>query len=381
MAGRRRWCAGARSTAWRRGRWFDSVMPPLLTFVGALPYFWLAMLALYLFAFRLDWFPLGHAYGNPCVHAIVGFRDNLRPSADLDELFARARQFADDKVHGATRDMLGFTRTVLERTPAQDAAWRPHPKSTSLGDLAMHLATIPRWLVPTLKQTELDLAPRPGVAPQAFESVEKLLAMFDQNVRDARAAGLNKSLVILGHARPLTGADGPSLEVLSDVAVNGFFVLSGYLIADSRVRTTLVPYLWRRFLRIYPAFLVSLLVVAAVGDGDRRHALHDQLDIAQHVDPRADDAEAPVSSTLEVVDQKRVQGETDAEGKRRCGEPVVTRVLEVTLVDGVHQGGRRPQHRQPGERASRRRPEGPGIPGPAPLRAHAATVAAAPVFT
>lgn len=71
------------------------------------------------------------------------------------------------------------------------------------------------------------------------------------------------SLVVLGHAWPLTGADGPSLEVLSDVAVNGFFLLSGYLIAESRVRTGLVPYLWRRFLRIYPAFLVSLLVVAA----------------------------------------------------------------------------------------------------------------------
>lgn len=71
-------------------------------------------------------------------------------------------------------------------------------------------------------------------------------------------------LVVLGHAWPLTGADGPSLELLSDVAVNGFFVLSGYLIAESRVRTTLVPYLWRRFLRIYPAFLVSLLVVAVV---------------------------------------------------------------------------------------------------------------------
>ncbi len=71
-------------------------------------------------------------------------------------------------------------------------------------------------------------------------------------------------LVILGHAWPLTGADGPSLELVSDVAVNGFFVLSGYLIAESRARTRLVPYLWRRFLRIYPGFLVSLLVVAAV---------------------------------------------------------------------------------------------------------------------
>ena len=80
------------------------------------------------------------------------------------------------------------TRTVLERVPAKDAAWRPHPKSTSLGDLALHLATIPGWLAPTLKQTELDLAPKPGMAPQAFESVEKLLATFDDNVRSARTA-------------------------------------------------------------------------------------------------------------------------------------------------------------------------------------------------
>ncbi|MCJ8504937.1 acyltransferase [Kocuria flava] len=72
------------------------------------------------------------------------------------------------------------------------------------------------------------------------------------------------SLVVLGHAWPLTGAEGPSLEVVSDVAVNGFFVLSGFLIARSRVRTGLVPFLWRRFLRIYPGFLVSLLVVAVV---------------------------------------------------------------------------------------------------------------------
>jgi uncharacterized damage-inducible protein DinB len=80
------------------------------------------------------------------------------------------------------------TRTVLERTPAQDAAWRPHPRSTSLGDLAVHIATIPSWLVPVLNQTELDLAPKPGTAPAGFASVDELLAMFDENVRRARAA-------------------------------------------------------------------------------------------------------------------------------------------------------------------------------------------------
>lgn len=80
------------------------------------------------------------------------------------------------------------TRTVLERTPVQDAAWRPHPRSTSLGDLAVHIATIPSWLVPVLTETELDLAPAPGAVPVGFGSVDSLLAMFDENVHNARAA-------------------------------------------------------------------------------------------------------------------------------------------------------------------------------------------------
>lgn len=45
-------------------------------------------------------------------------------------------------------------------------------------------------------------------------------------------------------------------------AVNGFFVVSGFLIAGSRMRTSLAPYLWRRALRIMPAFWVNLIVVA-----------------------------------------------------------------------------------------------------------------------
>jgi peptide/nickel transport system permease protein len=50
--------------AWRRDGRLDSYLLPALSLVGAFPYFWLAMLALYVLAFRLGWFPLGHAYGD-----------------------------------------------------------------------------------------------------------------------------------------------------------------------------------------------------------------------------------------------------------------------------------------------------------------------------
>lgn len=48
--------------AWRRHGRLDSLLPPALSFLGAFPYFWLAMLVLYLFGFTLRWFPLQHAH-------------------------------------------------------------------------------------------------------------------------------------------------------------------------------------------------------------------------------------------------------------------------------------------------------------------------------
>ena len=38
------------------------------------------------------------------------------------------------------------TRAMLSRVPADRLAWRPHPKSMTLGQLALHIASLPRDL-------------------------------------------------------------------------------------------------------------------------------------------------------------------------------------------------------------------------------------------
>jgi peptide/nickel transport system permease protein len=55
--------------AWRRGGVTDSVLPPLLLFVGSFPYFWLASMALFFLAFRWKLFPLNHAFSDRLVPA------------------------------------------------------------------------------------------------------------------------------------------------------------------------------------------------------------------------------------------------------------------------------------------------------------------------
>jgi uncharacterized damage-inducible protein DinB len=82
------------------------------------------------------------------------------------------------------------TRRILERVPEAEIGWKPHPKSTTLGELALHISNIPHWMTVALERTELDLAPPggPSYDPPAFRSMAETLADFDRNVQQGRAA-------------------------------------------------------------------------------------------------------------------------------------------------------------------------------------------------
>ena len=77
------------------------------------------------------------------------------------------------------------TRRLLERVPTDKGTWKPHQKSFSIGHLAQLLSWMPGWITNTLTSDSLDLA---GAAGYSYETTEKLLADFDKNVKEARAA-------------------------------------------------------------------------------------------------------------------------------------------------------------------------------------------------
>ena len=49
------------------------------------------------------------------------------------------------------------TRRVLERVPESKLAWKPHPKSYSLGQLALHVATIPQAIAHLASQDPFEI--------------------------------------------------------------------------------------------------------------------------------------------------------------------------------------------------------------------------------
>lgn len=62
---------------WRRGTWLDGLIPTT-TFLAAIPYFWLALVLLYLFGGVLGWFPLNSGYD---YDTTVGFNGPFLASA------------------------------------------------------------------------------------------------------------------------------------------------------------------------------------------------------------------------------------------------------------------------------------------------------------
>lgn len=107
----------------------------------------------------------------------------------------------------------------------------------------------------------------------AWRTTETLSAALNGH---ANSLGLLRlvlaALVIFSHAFPLGGFANEDFFYdwthqqtnLGTFAVDGFFAISGYLIAKSALSSDILQYLWRRALRILPAYWVMLVVSAAV---------------------------------------------------------------------------------------------------------------------
>ncbi len=79
------------------------------------------------------------------------------------------------------------TRRMLERVPEDRPGWTPHPRSTALGKLAMHIARLPDLITLCLRTPSFDAAAAPP-PDLTFISREHLLKTFDQSVSQLRNA-------------------------------------------------------------------------------------------------------------------------------------------------------------------------------------------------
>jgi len=136
------------------------------------------------------------------------------------------------------------TRRVLERVAADKLEWRPHPRSLTLGQLAMHVATLPGAIAEIALRNDFDVGapiPRPGA-----RSVEELLGALDESVATARSvlAGMNDAQ--LATPWPMMLGDSevgamPRGAFLRSVLFNHWYHHRGQLTVYVRETGSLVP--------------------------------------------------------------------------------------------------------------------------------------------
>ncbi len=136
------------------------------------------------------------------------------------------------------------TRRVLERVPEEHLDWRPHEKSLTQGQLAMHVATLPRVIAEMSTRPTFDAdreIPRPGA-----ESVAALLAVFDESLARAREVIAAMDDGDLASPWKMTRGDRvlmemPRAALLRTVLFNHWYHHRGQLTVYLRQTGALVP--------------------------------------------------------------------------------------------------------------------------------------------
>jgi uncharacterized damage-inducible protein DinB len=136
------------------------------------------------------------------------------------------------------------TRRVLERVPQAKLSWRPHAKSMSLGQLALHVATIP-GAVATLVASDTVPEPPQFIQPEAATSAE-LVPALNASIAQARAilAGfdderMNATWRLLYHGSELMAL--PRAAMLRMVMLNHWYHHRGQLLVYLRMHDVPLP--------------------------------------------------------------------------------------------------------------------------------------------
>ncbi len=76
------------------------------------------------------------------------------------------------------------TKRVLDRIPENKLAWKPHPKSYSLGQLALHIASVPGSVAAAVVPDSMEV---PNFSQPEPKSRQEVLDTFNKSLESAKA--------------------------------------------------------------------------------------------------------------------------------------------------------------------------------------------------
>jgi uncharacterized damage-inducible protein DinB len=135
------------------------------------------------------------------------------------------------------------TRRVLERVPQAHLSWKPHPKSMSLGQLALHVATVPgnvaELLVPDSMEAPQFVHPEAASAAELVPALEATVVKARQHLGGLSDAAMGATWRVMKGDRELMAM--PRAAFARAIMLNHWYHHRGQLLVYLRLLNLPVP--------------------------------------------------------------------------------------------------------------------------------------------
>src|ERR1700730_12489920 len=148
------------------------------------------------------------------------------------------------------REEAAITKRVLDRVPADKLTWKPHRKSMSVGQLALHIASVPGSLAKISQLDEFDVA-QANFDPPAPKNVEQIHAALQESIRAAEEclSGMSEQKA-MGNWRLTTNGkqifNRPRVEAIRAIMLNQWYYHRGQMPVYLRMLDVPVPVIYGR---------------------------------------------------------------------------------------------------------------------------------------
>ena len=135
------------------------------------------------------------------------------------------------------------TKRVLDRIPEDKFAWKPHPKSFSLGQLALHIASLPGSVTAAAVPDSMEA---PNFSQPEPKSRQEVLDTFSQSLNNAKNtinkmddAKLNSTWSLTKNGRTIMSI--PRIAFIRSIMMNHLYHHRGQLSVYLRMLEVPVP--------------------------------------------------------------------------------------------------------------------------------------------
>ena len=123
------------------------------------------------------------------------------------------------------------TRRVLARVPDNQLTWRPHKKARTLGELALHIATVPGAVATLAAQPEMQapqfIDPSPNSASELIPALDESIAKAKSVLTGMDDATLNATFRMMQGEREIFAI--PRVVMLRSIMLNHWYHHRGQL--------------------------------------------------------------------------------------------------------------------------------------------------------